>query len=91
MANDFNPRYVLYAKAHGEQPEGMLLRDEDAYPGGRMCGFLLWHARRIAEAKKQKPELFFFDGSTGRLYDHAGYDEWLKARVEELIKAEELG
>lgn len=87
MANDFNPRYVLYAEAHGEQPEEMLLRDEDAYPGGRMCGFVLWMNRRSEEAKPAHPEWFI----DGRLYDHAGYDEWLKARVEELIKAEELG
>jgi hypothetical protein len=91
VATDFNPRYVLYAKAHGEQPEDILLRDEEAYPGGKMCGFILWMRRRINEAEKERPELFFFDGRHSRLYDQVGFDKWLKARVDELLKEEELG
>lgn len=87
MANDFNPRYVLYAKVHGMQPEDMLLRDDEAYPGGKMTGFILWMGRRLTEAKAAYPE-WFIDRN---LYDHAGFDEWLEDRVDELLEEGELG
>lgn len=45
----WNPRFVAYAKAHGKTPSGMLKHDEEAWPGGIMCGFVLW----IAEMKKK--------------------------------------
>lgn len=38
----WNPRYVLYAQAHGRSPEDMLAHDELAWPGGRMAGYVLW-------------------------------------------------
>jgi hypothetical protein len=37
-------------------------RDDEAYPGGKMCGFILWHQRRIAEAREVHPE--FTNNST---------------------------
>jgi len=41
--NDLNPRYVAYCLAHGaSSPDEMRERDRLAWPGGRMCGFILW-------------------------------------------------
>jgi len=39
---DWNPRYRLYAKDHGREPDTMLARDDSMWPGGRMVGFMLW-------------------------------------------------
>jgi len=45
----FNPRYVAYAKAHGRSPQAMLEHDDIQWPGGIMCGFILW----VHEMKKK--------------------------------------
>lgn len=37
-----NPRYIAYADAHGKTPVAMLAYDEEKWPGGVMCGFILW-------------------------------------------------
>jgi len=39
----WNPRYLAYCRAHGNNdPEAMLEQDREKYPGGCMCGFILW-------------------------------------------------
>lgn len=40
-----NPRYVAYAAAHGRTTDEMLAHDRDAFPGGRMAGFMIWLGR----------------------------------------------
>lgn len=43
----WNPRYVAYAKAHGAaDPDEMLERDRETWPGGCMIGFSLWIQER---------------------------------------------
>ena len=40
---DWDSRYICYCAANGGLlPEETLKRDEEKYPGGCMCGFLLW-------------------------------------------------
>ncbi len=40
----YNPRYLEYCEAHGHagDPEGQLAADRERYPGGCMCGYILW-------------------------------------------------
>ncbi len=70
----YNPRYLAYCRSRGESdPEEQLAKDEVAYPGGCMVGFLCWSAWQLAAYRKLKPEAFL----DGRLVDQQGYDRWL--------------
>ena len=74
----WGPRYLAYAKAHGTlDPDAMLARDRERYPGGSMAGFLVWIAQRwaewCAETKRRRPLTE---------EDHAAFDAWLSERVE---------
>lgn len=76
-----NPRYRAYCRFHGLSPEKMAEVDEKRWPGGRMCGFILWIGERLAEARQDCPTFFLF----GVLCNHAGFDAWLEARVDFLL------
>lgn len=45
----WNQRYVAYAQAHGRSPEAMLEHDGEQWPGGKMCGFMIWVSQRKQE------------------------------------------
>jgi hypothetical protein len=62
---EWNPRYVLYAEAHGFDPEAMLEHDKQVWPGGCMVGFSFW----IQEAWRQFP---------GYPWERENFDEFLK-------------
>ena len=69
-----NPRYVAYCVAHGAKSRAeMLARDRKAWPGGFMCGFILWIGEQWAawkaEAKWRGPIL--------TQADHDSFDAWL--------------
>lgn len=84
MANGWNPRYLQYCRANGGlTPDAMLERDRERYPGGCMCGFILWHSAKLNEARQTHREFFYIEigGNPGGLIDHAGYDRWLRASV----------
>jgi hypothetical protein len=73
----WNPRYVAYAKAHGCPPEKMLQKDKECYPGGCMCGFILWINAKWRE----------WETLTGNIPPHATrdqdeFDAWLNERGE---------
>jgi hypothetical protein len=44
-----NPYFAAYASAHGRTPDGMRAADEEDWPGGRACGFMLWMSQRWSE------------------------------------------
>jgi len=67
-----NPRYVEYCRAHGLTPDAMLARDEEAYPGGCMTGFILWIGARWREW-----EALTKRGTVHSIEDHAAFDAWL--------------
>jgi len=45
----WNPRYLLFAQAHGHRPEEQMDIDYDAWPGGLMTGFICWMGERWRE------------------------------------------
>ena len=74
-----NPRYLAYcADTGGLSPEDTLARDREEWPGGVMCGFMLWIRARWNEWKAEvdypasDPAV-----STG---DHCAFDAWLAKR-----------
>jgi hypothetical protein len=82
---EWNPRYLQYCRATGGlSPDATLERDREQYPGGCMCGFILWHDAKLYAAREHHPEFFYIehDGRVGGLLDHQGYDMWLNKSVE---------
>jgi hypothetical protein len=55
-----NPNFTAYAMAHGNTPEKQLEIDTELWPGGKMCGFVLW----ISEMKRA-----FYKKNPGAFYD----------------------
>ena len=53
-----NPRYAAYAKAHGRTTADMMERDRAAWPGGCMCGFLVWMSEQHRAFFKTCPSAF---------------------------------
>src|SRR3546814_10269395 len=66
----YSPRYVAYASEHGRSPEQQLEHDREAWPGGLMCGFILWSNERLAEYAKINPAAFFTGIRTTRSEEH---------------------
>lgn len=75
MSEEYNnPRYEAYAKEHGKTPEQMLAHDEIAWPGGKMCGFMLWISDRWTEFCLMNPDV---DRHYLKPHDHVAFDKWL--------------
>lgn len=56
----YQPRFFSYAKSQGLTPDQTLERDQRLYPGGVMCGFILWMNENIHKylARKNEPRIF---------------------------------
>ncbi len=39
---EWSHRYRMFARAHGRSPEAQLEHETAQWPGGKMCGFILW-------------------------------------------------
>ena len=75
MKTKYNSRWLAYIKVHGyKNPEEALAGEKKKYPGGCMCGFIIW----IQEQWKE------FNESIGKnlLKDtHEKFDAWLNKKV----------
>lgn len=74
----WNPRYVHFARVHGHEPEEQREHDREAWPGGSATGFILWMgsrwrewARQAGHDRARDPNAFLDDN------DHKAFDEWL--------------
>lgn len=73
-----NPRYVAYAVLSGKTVEQALADDEVQYPGGRMCGYILWIGA-------QWERFYRLNGwrwdHLKSLEDHDRFDAWLATQA----------
>ena len=86
-----NPRYLAYCAAHGwRTPEAMLEHDKKLYPGGCMCGFILWmneqwsdfETDHVLQARRKGHDILItsFDRSVWRLMNADAFDMWLQEK-----------
>lgn len=75
VVEGINPRYAAYAGAHGLSVVDMLSEDRERYPGGVMCGYLVWsreHLRRFRALLQ----------ADGYPLDHDAYNTWLDGHAQ---------
>jgi len=75
---NWNPRYVYYAKAHGHSPEEQFEFDKEAYTGC-MIDFMLWMNEKKAEFYEAHPEACM---DRHAISDDAAWDDFLRESVE---------
>lgn len=73
----YNERYLAYCRYHKKTPDEMMSFDRKRWPGGVMCGYVLWINEQSRKFKEIKPGAFVFDGLT----DHKGFDDFLIKQV----------
>ena len=83
MINDdddqnWNPRYVYYAKAHGHSPQEQFELDKVNYTGC-MTGFLLWMIKKKGQFYEAHPEACM-DGNV--IWDEGAWDNFLRKSAE---------
>ena len=99
--DEMNPRYREYCRAHGKSPVAMLYQDTFRFPGGRLCGFILWNREKVWEFTSQWKGCRCLadvqEALMGPGYDpdnpkqdvHQLYNEWLKASVTKDLAAQQ--
>ena len=75
----WNPRYACYARAHGRSPAAMLDHDKRAWPGGRMCGFIVWLSARWVDWERAHG--YRRGDAINRANRAAEFDAWLSAHA----------
>ena len=79
----WNPRYVAYCTAHGNAPENQLAADVKEYPGGHMCGFILWHGAKVRRWAKEVHDVTSeFETNMAMTRHSDEYDAWLAEEAE---------
>lgn len=83
----WNPRYVLWARKHGLTPEQMIEKDAKDWPGGCMTGFSLWireQVKAICQFYGTQPyDLRSIIGHCGDQDIHKVFDQWLETSIME--------
>lgn len=77
VRTDWQPRYLAYCRAHGTpDPDAMLARDSERWPGGCMTGYILWINERWREwrASRGMPGTDLVPVTE---QEHAEFTEWL--------------
>lgn len=72
---DWNQRYAMYCRAHGETPHRMLEIDRKRWPGDSISGYMAWVEERWQE----------WDAANGHAsranhdaLDHSAFNAWLE-------------
>lgn len=85
---EFSGMYLAYCRAHGhaDDPEGMLAADRETWPGGHMCGFILWVGSKRREWARYR-------GLRGHDYvtfvvmgEEKSFLEWVEGRASTFVK-----
>ena len=79
-----NPRYAAYAQAHGRTPDEMMEHDRSAWPGGCMCGFIVWMSEQ-KQAFWKVCKSAFLDRYTIR--DQAAWTTFLQSVANAAVEA----
>ena len=87
VAPQYTSRYLNYCRVHGEpDPEKMLEKDRETWPGGCMVGFSLWIQKKWREWYKTlgpcdgrgpRGVCLIAGHIQGLHQDHAAFDVWL--------------
>lgn len=56
MNRKWNPRFLAYCQESGMTPDEQIEHDNKLYPGGSMCGFIVWIGEKIRIYKEKFPE-----------------------------------
>jgi len=79
-----NPYYVAYAKTHGKTPDEMLAHDKECWPGGKMCGFMLWMSGRWKKWHADRGLVRHEYVLTAE--DHTNFGAWLAGSTHEQLE-----
>lgn len=71
---NWNPLYVSYANSRGRTPEEMLKVDDVSFPGGSMCGYLIW----ISQAWQAWDRIFNPRQAHHSENDREDFTKWLQ-------------
>jgi hypothetical protein len=74
-----NPRYAAYAKAHGRDAEHQMAHDQATWPGGYMCGFVLWISGQKQAFWRACPSAFLDRYSSDTIRDQAAWTTFLQS------------
>lgn len=70
----YQPRYIAYCRANGNTPQAQDVADRQLWPGGLMCGFILWTQNKWREWQKETGRA---DLNALTTADHDAFDAWL--------------